>query len=416
MSGPVWSALTGLPGWEITRIPRQCAQPRPADASGSGWTDRGVVQRAQALAAACRLAMPVLFGWVRFKTGGPVRVLAAGPGLAAGGDARQAVLTIPAGARGDALAAGGAGAVFAAMSCWTPVAVVAFSGGQTAFEPSLPVEVVDVVGAGDAFAGGYLAARLGGATLRERLRVGHERAALTLRTTSDFVSAPGFTPEIERRVRAGLRRCPADGDPARHGHRALSAARDHRVGPRHRRGRGAAADTGRRDGPARGGPPCRRAREGRRRRHDHREGADPARPAGRPALPRRAQLRRRPGPGGRAARPAVPPRRSNTERGPGRRVPRPDLAEGVPRALAPRTGSAPRGSATSAAPSRACASSPSAAWTPATRPGSPTPELASSPSAQPWRPGPARPAGGAAQAEKGGRLRNLAYLSLAATS
>ena len=65
----------------------------------------------------------------------------------------------------------------------------AFTGGETAFEPSLPVDVVDVVGAGDAFAGGYLAARLSGAALRTRLRAGHERAALTLRTTGDYVPA-----------------------------------------------------------------------------------------------------------------------------------------------------------------------------------------------------------------------------------
>lgn len=62
----------------------------------------------------------------------------------------------------------------------------AFAGGETAFEPSLPVDVVDVVGAGDAFAGGYLAARLSGAALEMRLRAGHERAALTLRTTGDY--------------------------------------------------------------------------------------------------------------------------------------------------------------------------------------------------------------------------------------
>jgi len=58
--------------------------------------------------------------------------------------------------------------------------------GET-FEPSETVEVVDVVGAGDAFAGGYLAARLGGASVRARLRAGHQRAALTLQTTADSV-------------------------------------------------------------------------------------------------------------------------------------------------------------------------------------------------------------------------------------
>ena len=49
------------------------------------------------------------------------------------------------------------------------------------------VEVVEAVGAGDAFAGGYLAARLSGERPDERLRAGHRRAALTLRTTGDFV-------------------------------------------------------------------------------------------------------------------------------------------------------------------------------------------------------------------------------------
>jgi 2-dehydro-3-deoxygluconokinase len=56
------------------------------------------------------------------------------------------------------------------------------------FEPSHKVDVVDAVGAGDAFAGGYLAALLDGATPDERLRAGHRRAALTLRTTGDSIA------------------------------------------------------------------------------------------------------------------------------------------------------------------------------------------------------------------------------------
>jgi 2-dehydro-3-deoxygluconokinase len=63
----------------------------------------------------------------------------------------------------------------------------AFSADGEVFEPSERVEVVDAVGAGDAFAGGYLAARLTGAPIRERLRAGHARAALTLRTTADSI-------------------------------------------------------------------------------------------------------------------------------------------------------------------------------------------------------------------------------------
>lgn len=55
------------------------------------------------------------------------------------------------------------------------------------FVPAIPTEVVEPVGAGDAFAAGYLAALLGGATAADRLRAGHERAHLVLLSTSDFV-------------------------------------------------------------------------------------------------------------------------------------------------------------------------------------------------------------------------------------
>lgn len=67
------------------------------------------------------------------------------------------------------------------------VGATVFTADDTVFEPAPPVDVVEVVGAGDAFAGGYLGALLDRAPLAERLRRGHARAALTLQTTSDFV-------------------------------------------------------------------------------------------------------------------------------------------------------------------------------------------------------------------------------------
>jgi 2-dehydro-3-deoxygluconokinase len=67
------------------------------------------------------------------------------------------------------------------------VGATAYASDQEVFEPSLVVEVVDVVGAGDAFAGGYLAALLDGEPPRERLRAGHARAAVTLQTTGDSI-------------------------------------------------------------------------------------------------------------------------------------------------------------------------------------------------------------------------------------
>ncbi|WP_336629770.1 MULTISPECIES: sugar kinase [unclassified Microbacterium] len=59
--------------------------------------------------------------------------------------------------------------------------------GQSVFISSHRVEVVEPVGAGDAFSGGYLAALLDGASVADRLRAGHDRAALVLGTTADFI-------------------------------------------------------------------------------------------------------------------------------------------------------------------------------------------------------------------------------------
>jgi 2-dehydro-3-deoxygluconokinase len=56
------------------------------------------------------------------------------------------------------------------------------------FAPAIPTEVVEAVGAGDAFAAGYLAALLQGADAAARLQGGHQRAHLVLQSTSDFVA------------------------------------------------------------------------------------------------------------------------------------------------------------------------------------------------------------------------------------
>ena len=102
MGGPAWQVLTGLPAWEITQIPRRMARvrnPRPA----TGLTT-GRRSGLQALAAAYQRGAPVAFGWVRDRIGGrPVRVIAAGPGLAAAADGTgETILTLPAGARAAA--------------------------------------------------------------------------------------------------------------------------------------------------------------------------------------------------------------------------------------------------------------------------------------------------------------------------
>nr|WP_225953768.1 sugar kinase [Kibdelosporangium phytohabitans] len=58
-------------------------------------------------------------------------------------------------------------------------------GGTQLFQPALRVDVVEPVGAGDAFAAGFLAATLAGASPEHRLRSGHLQAATTLRTHDD---------------------------------------------------------------------------------------------------------------------------------------------------------------------------------------------------------------------------------------
>ena len=82
------------------------------------------------------------------------------------------------------------------------VGATLFAGRERVFEPALLVDVVEPVGAGDAFAGGYLAALLAGSSAAERLRTGHARAALTMVTTGDFPdTALSPAPSSERNPR-----------------------------------------------------------------------------------------------------------------------------------------------------------------------------------------------------------------------
>jgi len=61
----------------------------------------------------------------------------------------------------------------------------AFRDAEVVTVPALAVEVVDVVGAGDAFAAGFLAGLFAGHDLVGQLRLGHVTAAAALRATAD---------------------------------------------------------------------------------------------------------------------------------------------------------------------------------------------------------------------------------------
>jgi uncharacterized protein len=66
----------------------------------------------------------VAFGWVRVAAGGPVRIIAAGDALVGSSDDKsgEVMLSLPAGARGKALAAGELAELVGELGCWREVA------------------------------------------------------------------------------------------------------------------------------------------------------------------------------------------------------------------------------------------------------------------------------------------------------
>ncbi|MFD3746870.1 sugar kinase [Nocardia sp. NPDC058633] len=68
--------------------------------------------------------------------------------------------------------------------------VTGFEGASSIEVPALTLTITERIGAGDAFAGGYLAALLHGADLRTRLRYGHLCAAAALTATGDAAKLP----------------------------------------------------------------------------------------------------------------------------------------------------------------------------------------------------------------------------------
>ncbi|WP_405990512.1 sugar kinase [Streptomyces sp. NBC_00986] len=68
-----------------------------------------------------------------------------------------------------------------------------YAAGTRTFVPALPTQVVEPVGAGDAFAAGYLSAVLENRDERSRLRLGHVAASAALRTRDDVPRMPSRT-------------------------------------------------------------------------------------------------------------------------------------------------------------------------------------------------------------------------------
>jgi 2-dehydro-3-deoxygluconokinase len=70
------------------------------------------------------------------------------------------------------------------------IAAHAFTDGEACTVPALRTDVVEPVGAGDAFAAGFLAGLLRGHDLRRALRLGHITASSALRVTGDHGPLP----------------------------------------------------------------------------------------------------------------------------------------------------------------------------------------------------------------------------------
>lgn len=75
------------------------------------------------------------------------------------------------------------------------VGATEFGAGSPVFVAAPAVDVVEVVGAGDAFAAGYLSALLHGSRADERLALGHRLAGRTLRSIEDYVPATAAAAE-----------------------------------------------------------------------------------------------------------------------------------------------------------------------------------------------------------------------------
>ena len=138
----------------IREIPRR-EEPSPDAANRRSAADAARAQRFAALVAAYHAGVSrqagaagaVAFGWVRAAAGGPVRVIAAGDALVggAGHSAADVMLSLPAGARGTALAPGELAGLVGALD-WREVAGISdgllLDGRPDRPAPGLPLDDV----------------------------------------------------------------------------------------------------------------------------------------------------------------------------------------------------------------------------------------------------------------------------------
>ena len=84
-----------------------------------------------------------------------------------------------------------------------PLEAVGFCGTDQVRAPARQVEVVDLVGAGDAYAAGWLGGHLVGATELAKLQLGHWLAAEVVGSISDFAEVPDVQTVMDQILAAG---------------------------------------------------------------------------------------------------------------------------------------------------------------------------------------------------------------------
>jgi len=140
-----WDVLNELGAYRVTEIPRRPEtdgmRPSPDEPADTGRT-----QRLAALIAAYHAGAQangdgpaaLAVGWVRHSTGGPVQLLAAGPGLVGGHAGQEVFLTLPGGARAEPLAPGTLAGLMARLPCWRPIGAI--SDGLLPDHPDRPAD------------------------------------------------------------------------------------------------------------------------------------------------------------------------------------------------------------------------------------------------------------------------------------
>jgi uncharacterized protein len=117
MAEAVWETVRSVPACRLVEVPRR----RITDDSDAAGRDESRDQRLAALVSACHGSEPVLIGWRRAQSAGPVEVYVGGQALITEAEAGTAALSLPVGGHGRVLRAGAVADVMNDLPYWTRI-------------------------------------------------------------------------------------------------------------------------------------------------------------------------------------------------------------------------------------------------------------------------------------------------------